>query len=63
MRPKKEWVGKNMIYLDLRGKYGINIVAVKDENEKRSFIDPRRPIEANTYLLVVAEKSDLDKLK
>ncbi len=63
MRPKKEWVGKNMIDLDLRGKYGINVVAVKDENEKRSFIDPHRPIEDDTYLLVVAEKSDLDKLK
>ena len=27
------WIGKNLIELDLRGKYGVNVVAVKNEKE------------------------------
>ncbi len=63
IKPKKEWIGKNLIELDLRGKYGVNVVAVKDHSEMRSFIDPKRLLEADTELLVILEKADLNRLK
>ncbi len=63
MKPKKEWVGKNLVELNLREKYKINVVAVKDNSEMRSFIDPYRPVEEETELLVILEKSDLKYLK
>ena len=63
IRPKPEWIGKNLIELNLREKYHVNVVAVKDHSEMRSFIDPERPLEEDTELLVILEKADLNLLK
>ena len=63
IKTKPEWIGKNLIELKLRDKYHINVVAVKDHSEMRSFIDPERPLEKDTELLVILEKADLNLLK
>ena len=63
IKPKPEWIGKNLIELNLREKCKVNVVAVKDHSEMRSFIDPRRPLEEDTELLVIIEKADLQYLK
>ncbi len=63
IKPKPEWIGRNLIELNLREKYRINVVAVKDHSEMRSFIDPSRPLEEDTELLVILEKADLNLLK
>ncbi len=63
IKPKPEWIGKNLIELNLRDKYRINVIAVKDQSEMRSFIDPKRPLEPDTLLLVILEKADLGRLK
>ena len=63
IKPKPEWIGKNLIELQLRDKYHVNVVAIKDESEMRSFIDPKRPLEDDTQLLVIVEKEDLKFLK
>ncbi len=62
MRPKKEWIGKNLIELNLREQYSINVVAIKSNNEMRSYIDPKKPLSESDELLVIAEKDDLKKL-
>ena len=62
MHPKKEWIGKSLRELNLRDEYKLNVVAVKDASEMRSFIDPDRPLEDDTDLLVVIEKKDLKSL-
>ena len=63
IKPKPEWIGKNLIELNLREKYRVNVIAVKDHSEMRSFIDPNRPLEDDTELLVILEKADLNRLK
>ena len=63
IKPKPEWIGKNLIELNLRENYRVNVVAVKDHSEMRSFIDPKRPLEKDTELLVILEKADLKYLK
>ena len=63
IKPKPEWIGKNLIELQLRDKYRMNVVAVKDHSEMRSFIDPKRPLEEDTELLVIIEKDDLKYIK
>ena len=63
IKPKTEWIGKNLIELQLRDKYRMNVVAVKDHSEMRSFIDPKRPLEEDTELLVIIEKDDLKHIK
>ena len=65
MKAKKEWIGKNLIELNLREKYHINVVAMKgsDRSRMHSSFDPKLPLEADTQLLVVVTKADLKKLE
>ncbi len=63
MHPKKEWIGKNLVELNLRKNYHANIVAIKDETGMHSFVDPNKPLEEKNELLVILEKSDLGKLQ
>ncbi|MBR4224086.1 MAG: TrkA family potassium uptake protein [Oscillospiraceae bacterium] len=62
MKPKKEWIGKTLKQLDLRGKYHINVAAVRSHNEMRSSIDPNRPLKENSDLLIVTERENLKDL-
>ncbi|MBQ3665085.1 MAG: TrkA family potassium uptake protein [Lachnospiraceae bacterium] len=63
MKTKPEWVGKNLIDLDLRNKYHINVVAIKYHSKMHSSIDPNRPLEADSRLVVIIEKSQLAKIR
>ena len=63
MKTRSEWVGKNLIELDLRNKYHINVVAVKYHKKMRSSIDPNRVLEADSKLVVILDKSDLAKFR
>lgn len=62
MKPKKEWVGKNLKELKLREKHKINVVAVRDRSAMRSHIDPEKPLDEATELLVVIDRNDLKNL-
>lgn len=59
---KAEWVGKNLLELNLRKKYGINVVAIKRGKEVSTLIDPEQPFEADMELIVIANTSKLGKL-
>lgn len=63
MKPKKEWIGKNLIDLNLREKYEANIVAVKENSKMRPVIDPKKALTEDTVLLVVVEKKNIKKLR
>ena len=58
-----EWVGKNLIELNLRKKYGFNIVALKKNGEVNVSINPEQKLDKNTTLIVIANVSSLVKLK
>ena len=58
---KKEWVGKNLIELDLRHKMNLNVVATKEAGNPWRFVDPRTPFTDDSVLLVVMEKKDMNK--
>ena len=60
---KDEWCGKNLIELNLRKKYGFNIVAVKKGENVNVDINPEQPLEAGTTLIVIANIAKLGKLK
>ena len=60
---KNEWIGKNLIQLNLRKKYSINVVAVIKGEEVITNIDPEMPLTENMKLIVIADTSKLDKLK
>jgi len=60
---KDEWCGKNLIELNLRKKYGLNIVAIKKGERVDVNINPEQPLEAETTLIVIANIAKLEKIK
>lgn len=60
---KPEWVGKNLIQLNLRKKYSINVVALRRENMVSVDIDPNAPLQGNDKLIVIANPEKLSKLR
>ena len=60
---KDEWIGKNLIELNLRKKYGINVVALKKGEDVNVNINPEQMLDAETTLIVIANSSKLGKLK
>ena len=57
-----EWVGKNLIELNLRKKYEINVVAIQRENKVEVYIDPTAPLTSDLQLIVIANTAKLAKL-
>lgn len=60
---KEEWLGKNLIELNLRKKYGFNIVAIKKGETVNVTINPEQVIDKDTTLIVIANTAKLGKLK
>ena len=60
---KEEWCGKNLIELNLRKKYGFNIVAMKKDEKVSVNVNPEQVLDAETTLIVIANTAKLGKLK
>lgn len=60
---KPEWVGKTLVELNLRKKYSINVVAIKQDSDVKIDIDPHTVLTEAMKLIVVANVSKLSKLK
>ena len=60
---KDEWCGKNLIELNLRKKYGFNIVAIKKGEQVNANVNPEQAIDRDTTLIVIANTAKLGKLK
>lgn len=60
---KEDWVGKNLIELNLRKKYGINVIGMKRGEKVMIDLDPTLPMDKDTSLIIIAHTSKLDKLK
>ena len=60
---KSEWCGKNLIELNLRKKYGFNIVAIKKGGNVNADVNPEQVLDAESSLIVIANVAKLGKLK
>ena len=60
---KPEWEGKNLLELNLRKKYSINVVAIIRDKNICVNIDPEKPLKKNMKLIVIANTAKLSKLK
>lgn len=63
MSVKDEWAGKNLVSLDLRKKYGINVVALCKGDNVTTEVNPTMPLEKEMKLIVVANSEKLKKIK
>jgi trk system potassium uptake protein TrkA len=60
---KNEWIGKNLIELNLRKKYGVNVIAIKSGDKVNIDLDPSLPLNRDMKLVVIAHTSKLEKIK
>lgn len=63
MTMPRKWEGKSLIELQIRERYHINVIGIKNENTLDVKIDPREPLPANAMLVVVGENRDLEALE
>ena len=59
---KNEWLGKNLIELNLRKKYGLNIVTIKKGETVNVNVNPEQALDKETTLIVIANTAKLGKL-
>ena len=60
---KPDWVGKNLIELNLRKKYSINVVALRKGDAVSVDIDPHAAVQESDKLIVIANTEKLAKLR
>ncbi len=60
MCPEAEWIGKDLMELNLRRNRGLNVVAVRGKGKNWHTVDPKRPIDPESILLVVMEKKVME---
>ncbi len=60
---KPEWAGKTLVELNLRKKYAINVIAIRQENNLQINIDPTTKLDKNMQLVVVMNTSKIKALK
>ena len=59
---KNAWIGKTLLELNLRKKYALNVVAIRDGERVEVTIDPEKPLKSSMKLIVIANTSQLNKL-
>ena len=60
---REKWVGKTLIELDLRKKYAINIIAIRNGEDILVNIDPNVQLSSEMQLVVIINKTNINKLK
>ena len=56
-------IGKNMVELNLRKNYKINVIAYKNhENGHWKILDPTEPLLPDSELLIVLERDELHRI-
>lgn len=59
---RKEWVGKSLRQLDMRNRYGLNIIGVKHQETLEVNLSSDTPLEADMILVIVGKNDDLRRL-
>lgn len=60
---KPEWIGKTLVELNLRKKYAMNVIAIRQGNDLQINIDPAMKLSETMKLVVIINTSKLNKLK
>lgn len=60
---RREWIGKSLMELNLRKKYGINVVALKKGSSLTVNIPPEEKLGEGSSLIVIANPTKIAKIK
>ena len=61
--PLKEWIGKSLIELNIRAKYSINVIAVKNSEGININVSPNVTIQKHDILVVIGHNDDIRKIE
>lgn len=59
----KKWQGKSLRELNLRQYHSLNVIAATKNGKTELISDPNTVLDAQTKLVVIANKTDIEKLK
>ena len=62
LKVRPEWVGKSLIELNLRKKYGFNVVAIFENEEVNTYIAPDRPLDGSMRLIAIGNPAKLNNM-
>ena len=62
LKVRPEWVGKSLIELNLRKKYGLNVVATFENEEVNTYIVPEKPLDDSMRLIAIGNPENLNKM-
>lgn len=60
---RDEWAGKSLVELNLRSRYSMNVVALREAAGVSTKIDPNAPLRKEQTLIVIADTDRLQKLR
>ena len=58
-----EWCGKSIRELDIRAKYGVNVIAVRENGKVHVTLDANRPLDDKLTLVLLGENDRLARVK
>lgn len=61
--PLKSWIGKSLLELQIRASYGINVIAVKNEDGININVSPNALIEASDLMVVIGHNDDIKRIE
>lgn len=59
----ESWAGKSLVELNVREKYGINVVGVVQEDHVEINVDPMTPLPAKAIIILIGSNKALQKFK
>lgn len=61
LHPKPDWVGHDLVELNLRKQYNMNVAAIKKHNGNWGYVNPLHILREDDLLMIIIEKSDINK--
>lgn len=58
----ESWIGKSIIDLNVRTRYRINIIGIKNDHHMAVDFDPAETLSPSDILLIIGKNSSLNKL-
>ena len=60
----EKWLGKNLIQLNVRAKYGVTVLATRDKDSEKLSLSPNptAPLTADLVLVMIGTNEDLEKV-
>ena len=63
MMPPREWLGKSIRSLELRSRYGINVIAMRRDEALKIPPDIDKPLDEDSVLVVLGSYKTMEKLQ